>query len=87
MVGARFSATIQTGHEPTRPPIQWILSKAAMAWHYHPPPSSNKVKERVALYFCSCWYLHGRLEGEIYLYSIIDKHKHMHFFIFNTVLV
>jgi hypothetical protein len=36
----------------------------ARAWHYHPPPSSAKVKERVELYFLSpfwpSWPVVGR---------------------------
>ena len=65
-VGVRFSALVQTGLGPTKPPIEWVTGlflggKAAGLGVDHPLLSSADVKERVQLYLYSSLYLHGLL--------------------------
>jgi len=61
---------------PTQPPIQWALSfvEVKQPGHGvdHPPPSSAKVKERVELYIYSPFGPCGMLEGELYLFIVLE---------------
>jgi len=60
---------------PTQPAVQLVPGlypggKAVCAYHYHPPPSSTKVKERAELYlYSTSGPLQPVLELYLYLYA------------------
>ena len=73
-MGARFYAAVQTG--PGTHPAYYTMgtellpgAKRQGRLVNHPSPFSADVEEKVEVYFYSPLCLHGRLEGEIYLFT------------------
>ena len=78
-VGARFSAPVHTG--PGVHPASYTMGSGSFLGVKrpergvnHPLPSCAEVKEKVELHLCPRLCRLGRLQGELYTNSYLQKH-------------